>query len=112
MYSLNTGDLVSHPYAADADAARWPRDTACRPVATLLNWLAGGRAQVCQACADRTAAADGAAVSEDPTRSPRILAIAWGRIDVEGLGVAKDVKLYPGGGREWDWSETGTRHSS
>lgn len=43
--------------------------------------------------------------------SPRILAISWGRIDVDGLGIAKDVKLYPGGGREWDWSETGTRHS-
>ena len=22
----------------------------------------------------------------------------------------KDVKLWPGGGREWDWRETGTRH--
>jgi hypothetical protein len=31
-------------------------------------------------------------------------------MDVEGLGVGKDYKLYPGGGREWDWSETGTRH--
>jgi len=29
---------------------------------------------------------------------------------VEGLGVGKDVKLWPGGGREWDWLETGTRH--
>ena len=26
------------------------------------------------------------------------------------MGIRKDVKLYPGGGREWDWSETGTRH--
>lgn len=43
--------------------------------------------------------------------SPRILAVAWGRIEVEGLGVLKDAKLYPGGGREWDWRETGTRHS-
>jgi hypothetical protein len=43
-------------------------------------------------------------------RSPRILSIAWGRIGVEGLGVAKDVKLFPGGGRQWDWAETGTRH--
>jgi hypothetical protein len=43
-------------------------------------------------------------------RSPRILDIAWGRMDVAGLGVAKDYKLYPGGGREWDWTETGTRH--
>jgi hypothetical protein len=22
----------------------------------------------------------------------------------------KDVKLFPGGAREWDWNETGTRH--
>jgi len=32
-------------------------------------------------------------------------------MEVEGLPVGKDFKLYPGGGREWDWSETGTRHS-
>ncbi len=29
---------------------------------------------------------------------------------VEGLGAGKDFKLWPGGGRAWDWSETGTRH--
>ena len=44
-------------------------------------------------------------------RSPRILGISWGRIEVEGLGVVKDAKLHPGGGRAWDWGETGTRHS-
>jgi hypothetical protein len=42
--------------------------------------------------------------------SPKILDISWGRMEVEGLGVGKDFKLYPGGGREWDWNETGTRH--
>jgi hypothetical protein len=42
--------------------------------------------------------------------SPKIVDIAWGRMDVEGLGVGKDFKLYPGGGRGWDWTETGTRH--
>ena len=42
--------------------------------------------------------------------SPRIVAISWGRMEVEGLGAGKDFKLYPGGGREWDWAETGTRH--
>jgi hypothetical protein len=31
-------------------------------------------------------------------------------MDVEGIGVGKDFKLYPGGGRPWDWTETGTRH--
>src|SRR5215472_15050430 len=43
-------------------------------------------------------------------RSPRIIEISWGHIEVEDLGSGKDVKLYPGGGREWDWTETGTRH--
>ena len=42
--------------------------------------------------------------------SPKILAISWGRMDVEGIGVGKDFKLWPGGGREWDWRETGTNH--
>ncbi|MUL43785.1 hypothetical protein FZ103_21900 [Streptomonospora sp. PA3] len=42
--------------------------------------------------------------------SPRVLSLAWGRMEVAGLGTAKDVKLYPGGGRAWDWNETGTRH--
>ena len=50
-------------------------------------------------------------MNDNPHRSPTILTIAWGRIEVAGLGVVKDAKLYPGGGREWDWSETGTRHS-
>ena len=31
-------------------------------------------------------------------------------MQVEGLGAGKDFKLYPGGGRAWDWAETGTRH--
>lgn len=46
------------------------------------------------------------------TESPRIEAIAWGRLQVEGRNAPfKDAKLYPGGGREWDWSETVTSHS-
>jgi hypothetical protein len=32
-------------------------------------------------------------------------------MDVENLGSGKDFKLYPGGGRAWDWSEAGTRLS-
>jgi len=28
-------------------------------------------------------------------------------MEVEGIGAGKDFKLYPGGGREWDWNETG-----
>jgi hypothetical protein len=44
-------------------------------------------------------------------RSPRIIRVYWGRMEVEGVGMGKDFKLYPGGGRAWDWAETGTRHS-
>ena len=43
-------------------------------------------------------------------QSPRITHISWGRMDVEGLGTGRDFKLYPGGGHEWDWAETGTHH--
>ena len=42
--------------------------------------------------------------------SPRIESVAWGRMDIDGIGTGKDFKLYPGGGRQWDWRETGTRH--
>jgi hypothetical protein len=45
-----------------------------------------------------------------PASSPRILDLAWGRIDVEESGSFRDAKLFPGGAREWDWRETGTRH--
>ncbi len=43
-------------------------------------------------------------------RSPRISRISWGHMEVEGIGTGKDFKLYPGGGRAWDWNETGTQH--
>jgi hypothetical protein len=44
-------------------------------------------------------------------RSPRITEVSWGRMTVAGLGTGKDFKLYPGGGRAWDWAETGTQHN-
>lgn len=31
-------------------------------------------------------------------------------MEVAGLGAGKDFKLWPGGGRPWDWGETGTHH--
>lgn len=46
-----------------------------------------------------------------PKQSPRIDHVSWGRMDVDGLGTGRDFKLYPGGGRVWDWTETGTRHA-
>jgi hypothetical protein len=54
---------------------------------------------------------DGMETVEQDKRPPRIVQISWGRMQVEGLGAGKDFKLYPGGGRAWDWAETGTRHS-
>lgn len=49
--------------------------------------------------------------TEEPARSPRITRLSWGRLEVEDADSPfKDAKLYPGGAREWDWRETGTRH--
>jgi hypothetical protein len=31
-------------------------------------------------------------------------------MEIEGLPPGKDFKLFPGGGRAWDWDEYGTRH--
>ena len=45
-----------------------------------------------------------------PPRSPRITHISWGKMEIEGVGSGRDFKLYPGGGREWDWRETNTHH--
>lgn len=41
--------------------------------------------------------------------SPKIIHLEWGSIETD-VGRFKDVKLWPGGGREWDWRETGTSH--
>ena len=43
-------------------------------------------------------------------KSPRITHISWGHIEIDGIGSGRDFKLYPGGGREWDWKETNTHH--
>lgn len=47
----------------------------------------------------------------DGTGSPRILSLAWGKIEVENLGQGKDFMLWPGGGCPWDWNMNGTSHS-
>ena len=44
-------------------------------------------------------------------QSPRITKISWGKMEVDGVGLGKDFKLWPGGGREWDWRETNTHHN-
>lgn len=50
-------------------------------------------------------------MTQNEHHSPRIEELSWGRMKVESIGRGKDFKLWPGGGREWDWSETGTRHT-
>jgi hypothetical protein len=44
--------------------------------------------------------------------SPKVTHISWGKMTVEGLDGGKDYKLWPGGGRLWDWVETRTNHHS
>lgn len=48
----------------------------------------------------------------DSGRSPRVTSDAWGSIEVEDADRSyRDAKLWPGGSRDWDWNETGTRHA-
>jgi hypothetical protein len=42
--------------------------------------------------------------------SPRVVDHGWGYLEISGLGRLRDAKLWPGGGRAWDWGETGTDH--
>ncbi len=45
------------------------------------------------------------------SQAPRIKTLGWGEIELEDGRRFKDVKLWPGGARTWDWNETGTHHS-
>lgn len=49
-------------------------------------------------------------MTESGLQAPHIARLSWGRIEVDGYPVFKDAKIFPGGAREWDWRETGTRH--
>jgi len=49
-------------------------------------------------------------MASDGPASPRITGLAWGRIEISDGRTFRDAKLWPGGGREWDWTETGTHH--
>jgi len=44
-------------------------------------------------------------------KSPEVQSLQWGSMEIEGIGSGKDFKLWPGGGRPWNWSEFGTSHS-
>ncbi|HZM77459.1 MAG TPA: MTH938/NDUFAF3 family protein [Candidatus Limnocylindrales bacterium] len=37
--------------------------------------------------------------------------VEWGEITVDGVGEFKDAKVFPDSVQEWDWNDTGTRHS-
>jgi hypothetical protein len=50
-------------------------------------------------------------MNQPAPQSPRIARLSWGQIEVEGNPPFRDAKIFPGGAREWDWSETGTRHA-
>lgn len=41
--------------------------------------------------------------------SPRVETLSWGSVETD-VGAFRDAKLWPGGGRGWDWNETGTHH--
>ncbi len=49
-------------------------------------------------------------MASNENKSPLIDQIAWGHMKVSDVGTGKDFKLWPGGGREWDWRETNTHH--
>jgi len=49
-------------------------------------------------------------IQQNDMKSPRITYLSWGMMTVEGVGSGKDFKLWPGGGRVWDWNETNTQH--
>ncbi len=42
--------------------------------------------------------------------SPKITGLLWGEIATEA-GIFRDAKLWPGGGRDWNWNETETDHT-
>jgi len=49
-------------------------------------------------------------MSSNESISPRISRISWGNMTIQGIGTGKDFKLWPGGGRDWNWNETNTHH--
>lgn len=53
---------------------------------------------------------DNSRLRTDEKHSPLILSSGWGKIEIAGIGPGKDWKLWPGGGRGWDWAEHGTGH--
>jgi len=44
-------------------------------------------------------------------KSSKITKLSWGKIEIDKTHKFKDVKLFPGGCREWNWRETDTQHN-
>ena len=61
-------------------------------------------------CGEALSSFSGGDMRHAEPNSPRISHLSWGHIQVEGHPSFKDAKIFPGGAREWDWHETGTRH--
>ncbi len=49
-------------------------------------------------------------MNHEAIRSPLITQLSWGHMEVDSVGAGKDFKVWPGGGRQWDWRETDTHH--
>ena len=47
---------------------------------------------------------------EKKTKSLQVVRLEWGEVELEDGSIFKDVKIFPGGAREWKWTETGTHH--
>lgn len=95
--------------------ARTPSLRRCRPGLSIHGGpsrqrMRGGRRFGRLAVVVQDVRGEGGRRSSDRAQPPRVLRLAWGRMEVDTLGVGKDFKLYPGGGRTWDWSETATWH--
>ena len=73
---------------------------------------AGLRWPLLRNCKDRIYKTDtsGDDMKQTPA-SPRIVDHSWGHIEIADGSTYRDAKLYPGGAREWNWAETGTRHT-
>jgi hypothetical protein len=80
----------------------------CRPKAGWL--LVTGKQTFAEVFHVMPKALKSLSTAEGGNRSPRVTALAWGRIEIEGVGAFRDAKVFPGGAREWDWNDTGTAH--
>ncbi len=84
------------------------------PAANVIYWDATGAWEVQTFCEVPLLVLEQlikeAKVAVFPPSSPPVTHISWGRMEIEGIGIGRDFKLYPGGGRPWDWKETDTHH--